>query len=733
MALPKPNLTIAPTAAEPGLAGAAGRRKHALRAGDCLCRHWMRVDAEQRYADVLAGPGHDARVFAVFDGGRGYLGLVEARDAALFPGRIFADLLVRRQPPALAADMALHAVFERLGGADCDYLPVVDGAGGFVGAISMLSGVTALLDQERQLRGEREQLIESLRAELENRRITAAVFDAASEGIVVTDADSRIILVNAAFTRTTGYSEGEVLGQTPGILRSGRHGAEFYDVMWRDLWDQGHWKGEIWNRRKDGKVYPEWLHINAVRDDAGSISYYAGVFSDIMLHEDLRNKLHNLAYYDPLTDLPNRQLFTDRLAQVVAQAQRAGSGFSVLFIDLDGFKDVNDTLGHSAGDRLLVSVAARLRAAVRQNDTVARLGGDEFTVILQESVDESAVVTAASKIFDALGSPFEIDGHDLFVGASIGASRYPDDGVTVEQLLIAADSAMYRAKGEGKGRLGFYSAILHQRATHRVETVSALRSALNQQGLRVHWQPQVNLADGTIGGIEALARWPRPDEEPISPAVFIPIAEQSGLIDALGLWVLETACAEAASLCDVGSGCFPRVAINFSPLQLKPGIERAVIDVVRVSGLDPAALELELTESALATGREGMLEFLRKIGETGIDVAVDDFGTGSSNLATLKTLPVQKVKIDRSFVCDMVSTPNDREIVAAIISMAHALNLKVVAEGVETHEQARILRDLGCDMAQGYLYSRPVPLADLRVLLAAPAHQIGAPTELVAG
>jgi diguanylate cyclase (GGDEF)-like protein/PAS domain S-box-containing protein len=705
-------------------APAAGRIAETLRAGDCLCPQWRHVDAEQRYTDVCSGEGRDARVFAVHDGSGAFVGLVEARQAALFPGRIFADLLVRRQPPALAREVPLPVVLERLQAAGCDYLPVVDDEHGFIGVISMLSAFTVLMEAERQLRGEREQLIESLRHELENRRIAAAVFDASSEGIVVTDADSRIILVNPAFTRTTGYTEAEVLGRTPSILRSGRHDGEFYDAMWRALWESDHWQGEIWNRRKDGEVYPEWLHINAVRDDAGAIRYYAGVFSDITLHEDVRNRLHQLAYYDPLTRLPNRQLFMDRLTLAVAQAQRCGRGFALLFIDLDGFKDVNDTLGHCCGDRLLAALAERLRGVVRQSDTVSRLGGDEFTVILQDGAAESAVVAAANKIFDVLGKPFAIDGHEFFIGASIGASRYPDDGETVQQLLMAADSAMYRAKDEGKGRLSFYSEVLHRRTTHRIETVNALRHALNRNGLEVHWQPQVSLVDGTIGGIEALLRWPSAGgAEPVPPAVFIPLAEQSGLIEALGAWVLETACGQAASLRPAGGGPLPRIAINFSPLQLKPGGDRTVIDAVRASGLDPASLEIELTESALAAGREGMLEFLRKLGAIGIDVAVDDFGTGCSNLTTLKTLPVQKVKIDRSFVCDMARTPIDREIVAAIIGMAHALKLKVVAEGVETPEQARMLRELGCDMAQGFLYSPPVPLAELRALLENHSHR----------
>lgn len=686
-----------------------------LRARDCLCDEWRSVDAEERYANVVGQDAGAHRVLAVFEHER-FLGLVEARQAALFPGRIFADLLIRRQPPPLLPDVPLPVVMQRLQDAGCDHLPVVD-AGGFVGVVSTLGVFKALMKTEQYLREERERLIEALHGELENRRITAAVFEATTEGIVVTDADNHILLINPAFTQTTGYTESEVLGKTPAILRSGRHGTDFYADMWRSIAESGHWQGEIWNRHKDGEVYPEWLHINVVRDERGTVRYYAGVFSDITLHDDLRNKLHHLAYHDPLTDLPNRQLFMDRLTQAVAQARRVTGTFSLLFIDLDRFKDVNDTLGHCIGDQLLTAVAKRLQAAVRQSDTVARLGGDEFTIVLQDGINESSVIAVADKIFRHLSRPFVIDGHELFVGASIGASRFPDDGETVEALLMAADSAMYRAKDEGKGRLSFYSAVLRERATHRVEIVNALRHALIEQRLRVYWQPQVSLSDGAIHGIEALLRWPCTDVEPVPPSVFIPIAEQGGLIEAIGEWVLKTACREAASLRKEGCGRLPRVAINFSPLQLKAGVDRTVVEAVQESGLDPTSLEIELTESAFAMGRDGMLEFLRNLGEMGIEVAVDDFGTGCSNLAMLKTLPVHKVKIDRAFVCDLATAADDREIVSAIISMAHALKLKVVAEGVETREQAHLLRELGCDMAQGYLYSPPVPLEGLRALL----------------
>jgi len=687
-----------------------------LKAGDCLCARWTRVDAFQRYRDIIGEGIEPAKVFGVFSEDDVFMGLVEERQAALFPGRIFADLLVRRQPASLRPDAGMETILQRLGEERVDYLPVVGTDGQFIGVVSMLSVFSTLSMREQDLREDREQLITQLQCELENREVAASVFDATSEGIMVTDANNHILLVNRAFTQTTGFSEEEAIGKTPELLKSGRHDREFYQLMWRSLRETGAWEGEIWNRRKSGDVYPEWLHINRVLDETGKVRYYAGVFSDITQHQELRAKLLRLAYYDVLTDLPNRQLFMDRLEQSIAHSRRTENGFSLLFIDLDRFKDINDTLGHRFGDQLLITVAERLQSAVRKSDTVSRHGGDEFTVLLPDTSQPEDIAETAEKILAALSAPLVLEGKNLFIAASIGVSRYPDDGGNGETLLMNADAAMYRAKESGRGIFRFYSAAMNSLLSKRLEISNALRQALAAGDLWLAWQPQVSLSDGRIIGAEVLARWEDSSGVPVPPSVFIPIAEETGLIGAIGEWAIRTLCGQGMELTCHACSNF-RLAVNFSPLQLKPRTHQVILDILAASGFDPRRLEIELTETALSAQRDGMLKFLGALGEAGVEVSVDDFGTGCSNLANLKLLPVHKLKIDRSFVCDLATDPNDRQIAAAIISMAHALGLKVVAEGVETAEQAAILTELDCDMAQGYYFSRPVPFDTMKQLL----------------
>ncbi|MFN3397782.1 MAG: putative bifunctional diguanylate cyclase/phosphodiesterase, partial [Sulfurimicrobium sp.] len=458
------------------------------------------------------------------------------------------------------------------------------------------------------------------------------------------------------------------------------------------------------------------LHINVIPDKSGKVRYYAGVFSDITQHQELRAKLLHLAYYDVLTNLPNRQLFMDRLEQAIAHARRSGNEFSLLFIDLDRFKDINDTLGHRFGDQILVHAAERLKNAVRESDTVSRLGGDEFTVLLPDTSRPEDIAETAEKILAALSAPLVLEGKTLFIAASIGVSRYPGDGEDGETLLMNADAAMYRAKESGRGVFHFYSSAMNSQLSKRLEISNALHQALAADKLWLAWQPQVSLPDGGIIGAEVLARWEDTSGASIPPSVFIPIAEETGLIGAIGEWAIRSLCRQGMELTCHACGNF-RLAVNFSPLQLKPRMHQAILDILAASGFDPRRLEIELPETALSTGRDGMLKFLMALGEAGVEVSVDDFGTGCSNLANLKLLPVHKLKIDQSFVCDLVTDPNDRQIAAAVISMAHALGLKVIAEGVETAEQAAILTELGCDMAQGYYFSRPVPFDMLKQLL----------------
>ncbi|WP_321528765.1 EAL domain-containing protein [Sedimenticola selenatireducens] len=692
---------------------------------DCLCPNVILVDAYQRYKEVAEQT--DAHVFVVFTEQGELMGLVTERQAALFPNRIFADLLLRRQPPPVDNSVPILSTLNRMEQDSVNHLMVVDGKGQYVGIVSRLSIITALVERERDLRKDLEHLLLDYRRELENRRIATAVFEATSEGIMVTDAKQRIQLVNRAFSKTTGWAVKEAIGQTPHILHSGKHDEAFYKQMWDCLQETGAWEGEIWNRRKSGDIYPEWLHINAIRNDQGEVRYYAGVFSDATHHQEMRARLHHLAYHDALTGLPNRQLFLDRLTQAVAQARRDGDSLALLFIDLDGFKEVNDTLGHLVGDKLLCQIANLLQSAVRENDTVARLGGDEFTVITQTGTDQTGVITIAEKLLSTLTHQFNIDGHELFVSASIGISRFPEDGDSPEVLLMEADNAMYQAKAIGRGRYHFYSASGHNRFVEKVQMSARLRQALAEKEITIAWQPQVNMATGGVVGMEALARW-SPDGKAVSPELFITLAEQTGLINQLGEQVLQIAAGQAAAILAE----YPRAgtplsfAINLSPFQVNSaGKDRdtdnladTILGILTQHGLPTNVVELELTETAVTSHREGISDIFQTLGDAGIQIAVDDFGTGCSNLATIKQLPVHKLKLDRSLVMDLCDDPTDREIATAVITMARALNLKVVAEGVETEEQAAILRTMGCDIAQGYLYSRPLPMTELRSWLA---------------
>ncbi len=701
---------------------------------DCLCPNVIQVDAYQRYKDVAEQA--NAQVFVVFTEQGEFMGLVTERQAALFPNRIFADLLLRRQPPPVADNVPILSALSRMEQERVNHLMVIDSKGQYAGTVSRLSIITALVERERDLRKDLERLLLDYRRELENRRIAAAVFEATSEGIMVTDAKQRIQLVNRAFSKTTGWAVEDAIGQTPHILHSGQHDDTFYAQMWDCLQETGAWEGEIWNRRKSGEIYPEWLHINAIRNEQDEVSYYAGVFSDATHHQEMRARLHHLAYHDALTGLPNRQLFLDRLAHAVAQARRDGDSLALLFIDLDGFKEVNDTLGHLIGDKLLCQVAKLLQNAVRENDTVARLGGDEFTVITQTGTDQTGIITIAEKLLSTLTHQFTIEGHELFVSASIGISRFPEDGDSPEVLLMEADSAMYQAKAVGRGRYHFYSASGHNRFVEKVQMSAHLRQALAEEAITIAWQPQVDMATGRVVGMEALARWSL-DGKAVSPELFIPLAEQTGLIGRLGEQVLHIAAGEAAALLanHPYAGKPFGFAINLSPFQINPArkdsattsLAQTILEILAEHQLPPFMIELELTETAISTNREEISDLLRLLGNAGIKVAVDDFGTGCSNLATIKQLPVHKLKMDRSLVTDLQDSPTDREIATAVITMARALNLKVVAEGVETEEQAGILRAMGCDIAQGYLYSEPLPMPKLRTWLAKQAERASPP------
>ncbi|OHX14253.1 diguanylate cyclase [Chromobacterium sphagni] len=545
------------------------------------------------------------------------------------------------------------------------------------------------------------------------------VFESTMEGIVITDRNGLIQSVNPAFSRITGYSREEALGQTPAMLKSGKQPPEFYQQLWRGLLRDGRWQGEVVNRRKGGLLYTEHLSITAIRDADGECLHYVAVFSDITQRKQAEERLHFLANHDALTSLPNRTLFLEKLQGAVERAAAKGHGLALLFIDLDRFKLVNDTLGHYAGDQLLVRIAGQLQAQLQPAETVARLSGDEFTVLL-EGVDGVAQVAGrAQAILDAITELSGAAGQQMFVSASMGISLFPDDGREADTLLVHADTAMYRAKESGKNGFQFYTADMNARALERLKLEYSLHRALAQQELELWYQPKVALDSRRIVGAEALLRWRHPELGLVAPDRFIPIAEESALIVQMGAWVLETACADIRRWRDAGLAP-GRVAVNVSGRQLKYGdFVRQLERVLAEHGLDSAALELEITESVAMEEGGGMVETLRRLQQLGMYLSIDDFGTGYSSLSYLKRLPVRGLKIDRSFIADLHCDSDDAAITRAIVSIARSLGLDIVAEGVERESQRRFLLEQGCDCAQGYLFHKPLPKAEFEALLAA--------------
>jgi diguanylate cyclase (GGDEF)-like protein/PAS domain S-box-containing protein len=530
-----------------------------------------------------------------------------------------------------------------------------------------------------------------------------------ADGIVVTDAEGVIIDANPAFCETTGYSRDELLGENPRLMKSNRHDAEFYRRMWTEIGERGRWQGEVWDRRKNGDVYPKWLTITALRDAEGVPVHYVGISSDISVVKRGEAELERRAHYDALTELPNRVLFRDRLQVALRTAERTGTMVALLFLDLDGFKRVNTTLGHRAGDLLLAAVASRLPGCLRASDTVARLGGDEFTVVLTDVEDSDVAAIVARKLLDSFDEPFALDGHQVTVSTSIGIALYPQDGREIDELLKAADTAMYHAKDLGRHTYHFFSGELHRRAQQRLAVETELRRALEKSELLLHYQPQIELATGRIVGVEALVRWQHPRDGMIPPARFIPVAEQSRLIARLDEWVLRAACRQQRAWQDAGLPEI-RMAVNLSAPQfetrdLAARVARLCIEM----GVDPRTLELELTESTAMGNPDRAVATLLELRAIGVRASIDDFGTGYSSLAYLKRFPITALKIDRSFVRDVGDDPDGAAIATAIIRVGHSLGLKVIAEGVETRAQLRFIQANGCDEMQGYLASRPVP------------------------
>ncbi|MCW5600794.1 EAL domain-containing protein [Nitrosomonas sp.] len=542
----------------------------------------------------------------------------------------------------------------------------------------------------------------------------ATVFESTRDGVVITDLEPRIVAVNRAYMEITGYRKSEVIGKNPKLIKSGRHDQAFYQSMWNNLIQAGYWRGEIWNRRKNGEIYPQWLTISTVHDESGKPRNYVGVFTDISQIKQSEARLEHLAHYDPLTGLPNRLLAQSRLQHAIERADRNHYRVATLYLDLDRFKNVNDSLGHPAGDELLSLLANRLKSRLREEDTLARLGGDEFLLILEEIKDTRQAATVAQALIDQLTTPFTLpSGHKIFIGASIGISSYPDDAQCVTELIQHADMAMYLAKQEGRNTYRFHTKALSIAANERLALETRLRHALIANEFVLHYQPLIDARSNRIAGVEALVRWQPVDGEMVPPAKFIPITEETGLIVPLGEWILRTACNQARAWMDAGLP--PLVmAVNLSVRQFQSeNMVNMVRRVLADTGLPAEYLELELTETMFIERGEQSIATLKALKDLGVCLAIDDFGTGYSSLAYLKRFPIDKLKIDQSFVRDLAEDPNDREIAATIIAMARGLKLEVLAEGVETEQQLRFLQQHGCDYYQGYLFHRPAPPAQL--------------------
>ncbi|WP_307325470.1 phosphodiesterase DibA [Ectopseudomonas alcaliphila] len=541
-------------------------------------------------------------------------------------------------------------------------------------------------------------------------RQAAAVFDATQEGVLVTDAEQRIVHVNPAFSRITGYSSEEILGQHPTLLKSGRHDAAFYHSLWHALQNRGAWSGEVWNRRKSGEIYPQWQCIRVIHDEQGRISHYVAVFSDITALKRSQRELDYLAHHDPLSNLPNRLLFTERVAHALQRSKIEELRGAVLLIDLDHFKHINESLGHNVGDLLLKGVGERLQQGLPSGSTLARLGGDEFGLLSENCADAAQAAELAQRLLRSLETPFRLDGHELYIGASIGISLFPEDADSVEQILRNADSALFKAKSSGREGYAFYVQELTDYARQRVELASSLRHALDNQELRVYYQPLHDLRDGRQVGMEALVRWQHPQRGLIAPGEFIPIAEDNGMIGIIDTWVLEQACQQMVRWNAEGYS-LDFVAVNVSSRLFSRGeLDVKVAQVLAETGLPAEQLELEVTESAIMEDPDAAQKLLLSLRALGVRLAIDDFGTGYSSLARLKRLPVDKLKLDQSFVRGLPDDPEDAAIARAVIALGQSLGLKVLAEGIEQPAQADFLRELGCNYGQGYHFGRPQPV-----------------------
>ncbi|USD63383.1 EAL domain-containing protein [Vibrio sp. SCSIO 43140] len=578
--------------------------------------------------------------------------------------------------------------------------PIHNESGDFVGIIGMTRNATRRKQVEARL------------------SITSEIFNNFQEGMMITDHNARIMDVNRAFTVLTGYQESEVIGENPRFLQSGHHSRTFYTSMWDQLKEQGQWKGEFINRKKDGTVYPQMATISAITGDHGDLLHYICVFEDISLRKTNEEKLRRMAFFDPLTNLPNRAHLTRLLEQHIEVGKQERQPFATLFLDLDHFKHINDSKGHHYGDKLLASVAKRLTSHQKANGAVGRIGGDEFVMILTGYRSEAELLDIVDQTLSVFNAPFEIEQDDhICVSGSIGIALYPDDGSDSETLLKNADTAMYLAKKNGRNGYAFYSPDLTDRSVQHVRIQSALHEAVDRQQLSLAYQPQYRFSDRSLIGVEALLRWEHPDLGWIPPSVFIPIAEKTGLIQSIGAWVLRAGCEQGKRWLDSGVN-FGKIAVNASALQLqRSDFVSQLVEITQQTGFPTSQLEIEITESFLLRNQQHAFATLGQLRELGIDISLDDFGTGYSSLSYLKGLPINKLKIDRSFINDVPSQADSNAIVQAIIAMAQALDLVVVAEGVEDQQQVEFLTEHGCQFGQGYVFSKPIDPLDFARLI----------------
>jgi diguanylate cyclase (GGDEF)-like protein/PAS domain S-box-containing protein len=563
-------------------------------------------------------------------------------------------------------------------------------------------------------------LVQRRRTEHEQ-RIAATAFES-QEPMTVADENGLIIRANSAFTKVTGYTEEEVIGKDPKILKSGRHDKAFYQVMWNEIVNKGSWEGEIWNRRKDGEVYPEYLTITAVKDNDGKVTNYIASFIDITQTKLASEKIKNLAFYDPLTKLPNRRLLSDRLKQALVNTARSHLCGALIFLDLDRFKNLNDTLGHYFGDLLLQEVAERLITCVRKGDSVSRFGGDEF-VLLMENFSDNKIDAAkqirgiANKILSALNEPYKLGTHEYHITASIGVTLFSEHDTELEDLLKQADIAMYEAKNNGRNHLRFFDPKMQELVNQRTDMEIDLRNAVIRNEFQLYYQVQMG-SDGVILGVEALIRWHHPKKGVISPLNFVPLAEELGLILPIGLWVLETACAQLKIWEQDPLTRDLDISINVSTKQFKTkDFVKQIKAAVKRYSINPYHLKLEITESMLIDNIDYVVSTMSELNKIGVRFELDDFGTGYSSLQYLKQLPIYRLKIDQSFVRDITTDRSDKALVLAIIKIAHSLDYQVIAEGVETEAQRQWLMDNGCLHYQGYLFSRPLPIDELEALI----------------